>query len=166
MAATHFTGPVITGDLSQGQVNGPNKSYNITEQQIVFTNAAGPVTTNYAMYIPAGSVIQDFLVDVLTAFNSATSALLSIGNVANGTQYVTSVNLAVAGRIAVTYTAPQLAAMNGLTALGAQAPTLPLLNFTVATLGAGVAGVAVVTVRYAQQAIGPSGTPVAPGTPT
>lgn len=149
MGQTVFTGPVLTGDLQQGQANGPNQGYCELMQYMVITQA-GVGTQNYTMYLPAGSTINDILVDVTTAWDSATSAALTIGNTPGGTQYAPSVNLKTAGRAAITYTAAQLAAMDGVTLTGGPAPMQPQINLQVVTVGATANGAAVVTVRYSQ----------------
>jgi hypothetical protein len=151
MGATHFSGPVIAGDLQQGETNGPNQGNVVLSQSTSITqNSTAAVSST--LYIPAGSDIIDFNVDVLTAFNSATSATLSVGTTAGGTQYVSGVNVkAATGRIAPTYTAAQLAAMDGVTVLGVAAPTTAPVVVTVTPSGATSAGYVVVTMLYVQQ---------------
>ena len=164
MTATHFTGPVITGDAQYGAPNGPNQGYCTMEQQLLLQQT-GVGNADYVMNIPAGSVILDFLVDALTAFNSATSAGLVIGNAVGGFQYVNTVDIkALTGRAAITYTTAQLAAMAGLNVAGGSAPVAGNINIRIATVGATSAGTTLVTVRYAQQMLNSSGVPVAPGT--
>ncbi len=152
MGATHFTGPVLSGDLQQGQPNGPNQGFAVLEQDIDLLNT-GAGNADYPIYLPAGSIILDFIVDVLTEWNSATSATLLIGNTVGGSQYLSAVDIhaGTAGRQALAQTAAQLAAMAGQTVLGVAAPLLPLVNIRVAAVGAGNVGAAHVTVRYAQQ---------------
>lgn len=151
MAATHFSGPVIAGDLQQGETNGPNQGAVILSQSTSITQNSTTAVSS-TLYIPAGSRILDFNVDVLTAFNSATSATLSVGLTAGGTDYVSGVNVkAATGRIAPTYTAAQLAAMNGVTVLGVAAPTTAPVVVTVTPSGATSAGYVVVTMLYVQQ---------------
>jgi hypothetical protein len=150
MGMTVFTGPVVSGDKFAGDANGPNLGYSLLEQQIQIPQS-GAGNTDYTLYVPAGSIFQGFDVDVLTAFNSATSATLSIGTAAGGTQYVTGVDCKSAtGRIAITYTAAQLAAMNGISVLGVAAPAPANVNIRMATVGATSAGFVNLTVRYAQ----------------
>ncbi|MDR3435413.1 hypothetical protein [Telmatospirillum sp.] len=152
MGQTVFTGPVVSGDLQAGQTNGPNLGFSLLEQQVGLATfgAAGSVDTK--LYIPAGSIISAFDVDVLTASNDGTSSSLLIGQTVGGTEYVTSVDLKSAtGRIAITYTAAQLAAMAGVSIAGVAAPTPALVNLRVTNVGTtGTAGYAVVTVKYAQ----------------
>jgi hypothetical protein len=149
MGRTVFTGPVVTGDLQQGQVNGPNQGFVTLEQQIQLPqNGVG--TFDFPLYVPAGSLLSAFDVDVLTAYDSATSATLSIGATAGGIDYASNISLKTAGRIPITYTAAQLAAMDGVTVLGVAAPVVPLVNFRVVTAGATANGFVIVTLKYAQ----------------
>jgi hypothetical protein len=150
MTATHFSGPVLSGDLQRGETNGPNEGFMVlTQNTSIAQNSTTAVSST--IYIPAGSQIIDFNIDVLTAFNSATSATLSIGTAAAGTQYVGSVNAKTAGRASITFTAAQLAAMNGVSVLGAAAATSAPVVVTVTPVGATSAGYVEVTIIYAQQ---------------
>jgi len=150
MGATHFSGPVLTGDLQQGETNGPNQGYVVLTQSTSITqNSTSAVSST--LYIPAGSRIISFNVDVLTAFNSATSATLTIGTSAGGTEYVSSVNAKTAGRAAITYSAAQLAAMAGVGLTGTAAPTTAPVVVTVTPVGATSAGYVQISVIYAQQ---------------
>ena len=150
MGATHFSGPVITGTLQTGETDGPNQGYAVLVQSTAITqNSTNAVSST--LYIPAGSEILNFTVDVLTAFNSATSATLSIGLTAGGTEYVSGVNVkAATGRISITFTAAQLAAMAGVSVTGTAAPTTAPVVVTVTPVGATSAGYVVVNMIYAQ----------------
>jgi hypothetical protein len=150
MAATHFSGPVLSGDLQTGETNGPNQGFSVLTQNTSITQNS-TTAVSATLYIPAGSQIIDFNIDVLTAFNSATSATLSIGTAAAGTQYVGSVNAKTAGRASITFSAAQLAAMNGVSVLGAAAATSAPVVVTVTPVGATSAGYVEVTIIYAQQ---------------
>lgn len=150
MGATHFSGPVVSGDLQTGETYGPNQGFAVLSQSTSITqNSTNAVSST--LYIPAGARIVDFNVDVLTAFDSATSATLTIGTAAAGTQYVSGVDAKTAGRAAITYTAAQLAAMNDVTVTGTASPTVPTMVVTVTPVGATTAGYVVVTVLYVQQ---------------
>jgi hypothetical protein len=149
MGATHFSGPVVSGTLQQGETNGPNQGFAVLTQSTSLTQNSTTAVSS-TLYIPAGSEIIDFNIDVLTAFNSATSATLTIGTAAAGTQYVGSIDAKTAGRAAITYTAAQLAAMNGVTTTGTAAPTTAPVVVTVTPVGATSAGYVVVTIIYAQ----------------
>lgn len=150
MAATHFSGPVLSGDLQTGETNGPNQGFSVLTQSTSITQNSTTAVSS-TLYIPAGSQIISFNIDVLTAFNSATSATLSIGTAAAGTQYVGSVNAKTAGRASITFSAAQLAAMNGVSVLGAAAATSAPVVVTVTPVGATSAGYVEVTIIYAQQ---------------
>lgn len=152
MGATHFTGPVVSGDLQSGQTYGPNQGLTVLAQTVSLTQN-GATAVSGTLYIPAGSRIVDFTVDVLTVWNSGTSATLSIGTSAGATTYDASVDVKTAtGRIASVFTAAQLAAMNGVSLVGAASPTLPTVVFTVTPVGtAATTGYVEVTMRYIQQ---------------
>jgi len=150
MGATHFSGPVVSGDLQQGETNGPNQGFAVLSQSTSITQNSTTAVSS-TLYIPAGSRIVDFNIDVLTAYNSATSATLTIGTAAAGTQYVGSIDAKTAGRAAITYSAAQLAAMNGVTVTGTAAATTAPVVVTVTPVGATSAGYVVVTVLYVQQ---------------
>ena len=149
MGATHFSGPVVSGTLQQGETDGPNQGFSVLSQSTSITQNSTTAVSS-TLYIPAGSRIVDFNIDVLTAYNSATSATLTIGTAAAGTQYVGSIDAKTAGRAAPTYTAAQLAAMNGVTTTGTAAPTTAPVVVTVTPVGATSAGYVVVTIIYAQ----------------
>ena len=150
MGQTNFTGPILSGDLQQGETNGPNQGFCRLAQSVQLTQNSTTAVSK-TMYIPAGSQIVDFSIDVLTAFNSATSATLSIGTSAGATTYVGSVDVKTAtGRIAPTYTAAQLAAMSNQTVLGVAAPTTAPVVVTITPVGATSAGYVNVTMSYIQ----------------
>jgi hypothetical protein len=153
MGATHFSGPVIAGDLQQGDVGGPNQGL-VKLSQFLNIPFDATLVQSVTINIPAGSRVTSFDVDVLTAFNSATSATLSAGKTAGGTEYMSGVNVkAATGRIAPTHTAAQLAAMSGQSVLGAPAPIAapaPIV-LTVTSVGQPTAGYVAVTVSYVQQ---------------
>lgn len=150
MTATHFSGPVMSGTLINGQTNGPNQGFARLKQ---VTNLAQNSTNavSSTIYIPVGSRISSFDIDVLTAFNSATSATLTIGTTAGATTYVGAVDVKTAGRATVTFTAAQLAAMAGLTVLGAAAPVAAPVVITITPVGATSAGFVTVAINYMQQ---------------
>ena len=150
MGATHFSGPVVSGDLQTGETYGPNQGLAVLSQATSITQNSTTAVSS-TLYIPAGARIVDFKIDVLTAYNSATSATLTIGTAAAGTQYVGSIDAKTAGRAAITFTAAQLAAMNGVTTTGTAAATTPPVVVTVTPVGATSAGYVVVTVLYVQQ---------------
>lgn len=153
MGQTHFSGPVIAGTKTTGQTDGPNQGYAVLQQTVAITqNSTNAVSSTF--YVPQGAKIIDFEIDVLTAFDSATSAVLSIGKTAGGTEYAASVDVkTAAGRIAATYTAAQLAqfANVGLTGTAVSAANEnKTIVVTVTPTGATTAGYVRVTCIYAQ----------------
>ena len=152
MGTTTFSGPVRAGTKKQGETNGPNLGVVTLMQETAITQN-GTNAVSSTLYIPAGSKIVDIIVDVLTAFDSATSAVLSVGTAAAGTQYAGSVDVKTAtGRIIPTFTAAQLAAMSNVSVLGVADPTPAPVVVTVTPTGATTAGYVRVTVIYAQLA--------------
>lgn len=99
------------------------------------------LTQDISFTLPKNSQIVAFFIDVLTAYDSATSATLSIGTASGGTQYVGSVNAKTAGRAAPTLSAAQLAAMDDI-------GTSTTVVATVTSVGQPTAGSVRVTVQY------------------
>lgn len=153
MGQTVFSGPVISGDKLAGDSSGfgPNQGNAILFQSTSITqNSTSAVTSE--LFLPANARIVGFYIDVLTAFNSATSATLSVGITAGGTDYVSGVDVhTAAGRIAPIFTAAQLAAMDGVTLLGAASAVAPPLFVTITPVGATSAGYVQVGILYVQQ---------------
>lgn len=149
MGTTTFSGPVRAGTLKSGETNGPNLGVVTLMQETSITqNSTAAVSST--LYIPAGSKITDIIVDVLTAYNSVTSAVLSVGTAAAGTEYASGVNAKTAGRVRPTFTAAQLAAMSNVSVLGVAAPTTAPVVVTITPTGATSAGYVRVTVLYSQ----------------
>lgn len=149
MGTTTFSGPVRSGTLKTGETNGPNIGFTVLQQETSITqNSTNAVSST--LYIPVGSKIVDIIVDVLTAFNSGTSATLTVGTAAAGTQYASGVDAKTAGRVRPTFTAAQLAAMSNVTVLGVAAPTTAPVVVTVTPSGATSAGYVRVTLVYSQ----------------
>lgn len=148
MGVTAFSGPVAVGDLISGQTNGPNQGYVECFQSTNITQNSTTAVTSI-LYVPAGSIIRSFTVDVLTAYNSGTSATLSIGTSAGNGAYVSGVDCKTAtGRIAITYTAAQLAAMSGQSVLGVAAAVAGPIYVTITVVGATSAGYVNVGMQY------------------
>jgi hypothetical protein len=141
MAQTNFTGPLATGDRAPGVTN-PNIGLVYLSQTFLVTFDATLVQSN-SINLPASSQIVEIYADVLTAYNSATSATLTVGSAAAGTQYVTSVNAKTGGRNSTTHTAAQCTAMANIT-------TNTALFATVTSVGQPTAGQVRVTVQYVQ----------------
>jgi hypothetical protein len=138
MAQCTFTGPVRIGDTAEGST--PNVGGTVLSQSVTLTQNSTTAVSG-TMYLPSGSVITSILIDNLTQWNSATSAVLSVGTAAAGTQYVGSVDAKAAGRVTPTYTSAQVTAMNGI---GSNTSVVA----TVTPTGATSAGVTKVTLYY------------------
>lgn len=92
--------------------------------------------------LPPNARIIDVLADVLTAYDSATSATLTVGSASAGTQYGGGVNAKTAGRTRPTFTAAQLAAMDDI-------GTSTSVYVTITSVGQPTAGSVRATVIYA-----------------
>ena len=107
------------------------------------TNAGvSGLVQDIAFEIPAGSQLISITPDVLTAYDSATSATLSVGTASGGTQYASGINAKTAGRAAVTVSAAQAAAMDDV---GASTAVVA----TITSVGQPTAGLVRVTLMYA-----------------
>ena len=152
MTASHWSGPLMAGP--QKDAGDPNAPYNqgfVKLSQIVTIPFNATLVSTALIYLPPGAQITSFDNDVLTAFNSATSATLTAGITAGATTYMGGVDVkAATGRIAPTYTAAQLAAMSGQSVLGVAAPIPGQVYLTVTSVGQPTAGFVNVTVNYIQ----------------
>lgn len=149
MTATHFAGPVMAGTKPIG-----DPLYNQGPVELSqFGNISFDTTLvqNLRIDVPPGSRLNSFTIDVLTAFNSATSATLSCGTSNGATTYVSGVNVkAATGRIAITYTAAQLAKMSNQSVVGVADLVPGDLHFTITSVGQPTAGYVTVRVNYNQ----------------
>lgn len=142
MANTTFSGPVRSGTTREGAT--ANLGLCVLSQTALMTqNSTNVVDATF--YLPANAQILDFNFDVLTAFNSATSATLSAGTSSGGTQYASGVDVKTAtGRIAPTLTAAQLTNMSDVT-------TNTSLVVSITPVGATSAGSVRATIIYVQK---------------
>ena len=89
--------------------------FTVLSQTTIVTTAAAGTATSASVTIPASSQIIDFIVDTVqdevAGAGTATAIAMTIGTAAAGTQYVSSTDVIAGGRIALTFTAAQLAAM-------------------------------------------------------
>lgn len=161
MSATTFSGPVLAGpqkDVTGVAADPFNQGFVHLQQQLnIAFNTTGNGSTatvqNVLINVPPGSRLTAFTVDVLTAYNSSSSATFSAGTSAAGTQYASGVDVKSAtGRIAITYTAAQLAAMSGQSITGTAAAIAAPGNvyLTVTSSGTPTAGYITVVVNYIQ----------------
>ena len=135
----------------------------------ITADAATTVYRGAVFYIPTGSQINDFLVDIGTAIGTSgstlTAGVVNIGNQFNGTQYgsvtlTASANTLTAGRYSTTFTGAQLTAIQATTAdftnpTGVVEPaTFSQVVMTLVITGTGTpaptTGTLYLTVRYTQ----------------
>lgn len=144
MTATKFTGPVGTYTvLANGNAGGYSDLGWVQMAQVQTIAANGTNVVNASFALPQGSQIIGFNIDVVTAFDSVTSATLTVGQTSGATQYASGVNAKTTGRAAPTYTTAQLTAMSNI-------GTTPAVVATVTPVGATTVGSVIVTVLYMQ----------------
>lgn len=140
MATTYIGSRLRSGsDTLTESVNGGDVL--LTQTAVINQNSTNAVSATFTL--PASAQIVEFKIDVLTAFNSGTSATLTVGTAAAGTQYVSGVDAKTGGRAAPTLTTTQLGNM-------ANIGTNVSVVATVTPSGATSAGQVRVTVIYAQ----------------
>lgn len=142
MSQTTWSGPLASGDRNAGEAGGPNIGLVVLSQTALIDFDA-TLVQNATFNIPAESQIVDFNVDVLTAYDSATSATLSAGTASGGTQYLNGINVKLAGRRPNAFSAAQLAAMDDV-------GNNRTLVATVTSVGQPTEGQVRVTVLYVQ----------------
>lgn len=136
--ATYFRGAVKSGDGFSETATGVGTAV-FSQTALIDFNTT--LTSEAVFVLPKDGQIVDVVVDVLTAYNSATSATLTVGSASAGTQYAGSVNAKTAGRVRPTFTAAQLAAMDNIDGNTS-------VYATVTSVGQPTAGSARVTVLY------------------
>jgi hypothetical protein len=142
MSQTTWTGPLASGDKNAGVSGGPNIGLAVLSQTVLIDFDA-TLVQNGTVYLPFDSQIVDIIVDVLTQYNSATSATVSVGTASGGTQYASGVNAKTGIRVLPTFTAAQLAAMDDINTNGT-------VVATVTSVGQPTAGQVRVTYCYVQ----------------
>ena len=142
MSQTTWTGPLASGDKNAGVSGGPNIGLALLSQTVLIDFDA-TLVQNGTVYLPYDSQIVDIIVDVLTQYDSATSATVSVGTASGGTQYASGVNAKTGIRVLPTFTAAQLAAMDDIGTNGT-------VVATVTSVGQPTAGQVRVTYRYVQ----------------
>jgi hypothetical protein len=142
MAQTTLSGPIQSGDRPAGYPGGPNIGQVFLSQTFLINRDATLVQSN-SIILPVNSQIVEIYADTLTPYDSATSATLTVGSAAAGTQYVTSVNAKTGGRNTTAHTAAQCTAM-------ANIGTNTSVFGTVTSVGQPTVGQVRVTVQYVQ----------------
>jgi len=133
---------LASGDLNAGVSGGPNIGLAVLSQTVLI-NFDTTLVQNGTIYLPYNSQILNVVVDVLTQYNSATSATLTIGTASAGTTYASGVNAKTAARTTPTFTAAQLASMASIGTSGT-------VVATVTSVGQPTAGQVRVTYTYVQ----------------
>jgi hypothetical protein len=152
MSRTTFSGPVKSGTIKYNQYKNTGTTVLKQIQTVPFNTTLTSTITNY---LPSGCQLLNIVVDVLTVFNSATSATLSVGKTAGGTEYASGVDAkTAAGRITPTFTAAQLLAMQSTTldvssVITGESACSAIIT-TITSVGQPTAGSVVVTLVYAQ----------------
>lgn len=143
--AQTFTQNALSGYPNLAAGANPNAAANVLNYTMTAAGntASTSLVQTISITLPQNAQIVGFDIDVMTAYDSATSATLSIGSAAAGTQYVSSINAKTAGRAAPTYSAAQLLAMSNIT-------TNTTVYATVTSVGAPGAGSVLITCNYIQ----------------
>ncbi|MHC5112435.1 MAG: hypothetical protein ACYTHJ_21460 [Planctomycetota bacterium] len=142
MANTTFSGPIRAGTIRH------NAAANIGSVVLTQTDTftfADTGTTATGIILPANSQIIDMHVDMFTAFDSATSDAMEIGDGTDADAYGDVTNLQQTGRLITTLDGDQIAAID---AIGTSDVTI---NITINSAGGGLsAGSGRLTVLYRQ----------------
>jgi len=141
MGTTNLTGPLVIGDRPTTAANA-NQGFVYLAQSFLVSRDATLVQTN-SINLPINSQIVEIYADVLTPYDSATSATLTVGSAAAGIQYVTSGNAKSGGRNTTAHNAAQVTAM-------ANIGTNTGLFATITSVGQPNVGLVRVTVQYIQ----------------
>ena len=137
---TYMTGPLQTGT---GLDNTGADTGNVVLSQTSLLSFDATLVQSVTEVLPAGAQIVNIVCDVLTAYNSATSATLSAGTASGGTQYLSAVSVKTAARRPNAFSAAQLAAMDDV-------GTNRTVVATVTSEGQPTAGQVRVTMLYVQ----------------
>lgn len=115
LSHTYFGSTLVAGSALTEETNG---GYVVLSQTISLTSVAGGTAVSGSIAIPTGAQIISFEIDTLTApvagGGTATTAPITIGTAAAGTQYLSATDCFAAGRTALAFTAAQLTAMSNV----------------------------------------------------
>ena len=109
--SSYFQGALKSGDAFSETSTGVGTAL---LSQTALVNFDADLTQEAVFTLPKSGQIVDIIVDVLTAYNSATSATITVGSASAGTQYAGAVDGKTAGRVRPTFSAAQLAAMDDI----------------------------------------------------
>lgn len=114
LSHTYFGSTLVAGDALTEATNG---GYAVLTQNVQLTTNSGAAVDG-TINIPAGSQILGFVLDTLTApvagAGTATTAPITIGTSAGGTQYVSATDCFAGGRTGIVFTAAQVTAMSNV----------------------------------------------------
>lgn len=151
MSRTTFSGPVKSGTIKYNTYKNTGTTVLRQIQAIPFNTT---LTSTVTSYLPSGCNILNIVVDVLVAFDSATSATLTVGKTAGGTEYASGVNAKTLARQTPTFTVAQLLAMQSTTLDVSSAITgessCSAIVTTITSVGQPTAGSVVLTIQYTQ----------------
>lgn len=140
--ATYFEGAIKSGTTPSEYANVGYAVFCQTKLiDFVLEAGAGSDNIDTTIVLPVGSQIHTINVDTLTAWDSVTSATLSIGTTAGGQEFYDNTDVKSAGREATTLTTADLALWDDI-------GSSTTLNIRVAQVGNTTAGQARVTVLY------------------
>jgi hypothetical protein len=94
--SSYFQGAIRSGDGVSDSATGVGTAALSQTAVVAFDTTLVQGTT---FSLPKGAQIVDIIVDVLTAYNSATSATITAGTASAGTQYAGAVDGKTAGRV-------------------------------------------------------------------
>lgn len=136
--STYMQGALKSGD-GFSEVSGAFGTAVFSQSKLIGFDA--DLVQEAAFLLPKAGQMVDIIVDVLTEYDSLTSATLTVGSASAGTQYAGAVDAKTAGRVRPTFTAAQLAAMDDI---GANTSVYA----TITSVGQPTAGSVRVTVLY------------------
>lgn len=116
-AGTVKDGATALTSSTTGLTGAPN-GCNLGSVQLIqsgfITFKAATLVNDLTFFLPPNSTIQNIWIDTLTAYDSATSAGLTVGTASAGTQYQSSVDVKSTGRETQSFSAAQLLAMSNI----------------------------------------------------
>lgn len=109
--STYMQGALKSGD-GFSEVGGAFGTAVFSQSKLI--NFDADLVQEAVFLLPLAGQMVDIIVDVLTEYDSLTSATLTVGSASAGTQYAGAVDVKTAGRVRPTFTAAQLAAMDDI----------------------------------------------------
>lgn len=141
MGASTFSGPLKAGDVREGAT--ANVGFAVMTQTVEIVRDA-TLVQNGTIYLPANAEILGINSITQVAYDSATSATLSVGYTSGGTEFAGSVNVKNAGNQAASPSVAQGVVWRNIT-------TNTTLVATVTSVGQPTVGKVTVVVTYRQR---------------